>query len=62
MGEVSGHEAGGGDFGSWLLIGVKVTKGMEVADQIVNSPTTIKKGMRDVPADSVYIKTAKRID
>ncbi|MFB7178592.1 peptidylprolyl isomerase [Streptomyces sp. NPDC056257] len=40
----------------------KVTKGMEVVDQIVNSPTTVKKGMRDVPADPVYIKTAKRID
>ncbi|WP_327740522.1 peptidylprolyl isomerase (plasmid) [Streptomyces nojiriensis] len=40
----------------------KVTKGMEVIDQIVNSPTTIKNGMRDVPADPVYIKTAKRID
>ena len=40
----------------------KVTKGMEVVDQIVNSPTTIKKGMRDVPTDPVYIKSAKRID
>lgn len=40
----------------------KVTKGMEVVDQIVNSPTTTKKGMRDVPADPVYIKSAKRID
>jgi peptidyl-prolyl cis-trans isomerase A (cyclophilin A) len=40
----------------------KVTKGMDVVDQIVNSPTTIKKGMRDVPADPVYIKSAKRID
>ena len=40
----------------------KVTKGMEVVDQIVNSPTTIKAGMRDVPADPVYIKSAKRID
>lgn len=40
----------------------KVTKGMEVVDQIVNSPTTIKQGMRDVPADPVYIKSAKRID
>ena len=40
----------------------KVTKGMEVVDQIVNSPTTIKKGMRDVPADPVFIKSAKRID
>ncbi|HGY9626799.1 peptidylprolyl isomerase [Pseudomonas putida] len=40
----------------------KVTKGMEVVDQIVNSPTTIKQGMRDVPAAPVYITSAKRID
>lgn len=40
----------------------KVTKGMEVVDQIVSSPTTVKKGMRDVPADPVYIKSAKRLD
>ncbi|MFD8737448.1 peptidylprolyl isomerase [Streptomyces sp. NPDC059618] len=40
----------------------KVAKGMEVVDQIVNTPTTIKKGMRDVPADPVFIKSAKRID
>ncbi|GHE56696.1 peptidylprolyl isomerase A [Streptomyces vinaceus] len=40
----------------------KVTRGMEVVDQIVNSPTTIKKGMRDVPADPVFIKSAKRLD
>lgn len=40
----------------------KVTKGMDVVDQIVNSPTTVKKGMRDVPVDPVFIKSAKRID
>lgn len=40
----------------------KVVKGMDVVDQIVNSPTTVKRGMRDVPADPVYIKSAKRID
>ncbi|WP_296268974.1 peptidylprolyl isomerase [Pseudomonas sp. UBA6562] len=40
----------------------KVTKGMDVVDQIVKSPTTVKKGMRDVPADPVFIKSAKRID
>jgi peptidyl-prolyl cis-trans isomerase A (cyclophilin A) len=50
-----GRDAGYAVFG-------KVTKGMDVVDQIVNSPTTIKKGMRDVPADPVYIKSAKRID
>ncbi|MHC6226761.1 peptidylprolyl isomerase [Pseudomonas sp. X10] len=50
-----GRDAGYAVFG-------KVTKGMEVVDQIVNSPTTIKKGMRDVPTDPVFIKSAKRLD
>ncbi|UTL92582.1 peptidylprolyl isomerase [Pseudomonas fluorescens] len=50
-----GRDAGYAVFG-------KVTKGMEVVDQIVNSPTTVKKGMRDVPTDPVFIKSAKRID
>lgn len=40
----------------------KVTKGMDVVDQIVNSRTTRAKGMSDVPVDPVYIKSAKRID
>ncbi|PMZ88590.1 MULTISPECIES: peptidylprolyl isomerase [unclassified Pseudomonas] len=40
----------------------KVVKGMEVVDIIVNTPTTSKNGMRDVPADPVFIKSAKRID
>src|SRR5471032_1607035 len=40
----------------------KVVKGMEVVDIIVNSPTTTKQGMSDVPSDPVYIKSAKRID
>ena len=50
-----GRDAGYAVFG-------KVTKGMEVVDQIVNSQTTMKKGMRDVPVDPVFIKSAKRID
>ena len=50
-----GRDAGYAVFG-------KVTKGMDVVDQIVNSQTTTKKGMRDVPTDPVYIKSAKRID
>ncbi|MNF60202.1 Peptidyl-prolyl cis-trans isomerase A precursor [compost metagenome] len=40
----------------------KVVKGMDVVDIIVNTPTTSKNGMRDVPADPVFIKSAKRID
>jgi peptidyl-prolyl cis-trans isomerase A (cyclophilin A) len=40
----------------------KVVKGMDVVDIIVNSPTTVRNGMKDVPADPVFIKSAKRID
>ena len=40
----------------------KVVKGMDVVDIIVNSPTTTRGGMKDVPADPVFIKSAKRID
>ena len=40
----------------------KVVQGMDVVDQIVNSPTTVKNGMRDVPVDRVFIKSAKRLD
>ncbi|WP_327439970.1 peptidylprolyl isomerase [Pseudomonas donghuensis] len=50
-----GRDAGYAVFG-------KVVKGMDVVDQIVNSSTTVKKGMRDVPVDPVFIKSAKRID
>ncbi|MCW0220619.1 MAG: peptidylprolyl isomerase [Prosthecobacter sp.] len=37
----------------------KVTKGMEVVDQIAAVPTTVKAGMRDVPAEPVTIISAK---
>lgn len=40
----------------------KVTKGMDVVDVIVNSQTTTKQGMQNVPIDPVVIKSAKRID
>ncbi|PQZ90809.1 MULTISPECIES: peptidylprolyl isomerase [Pseudomonas] len=40
----------------------KVVKGMDVVDIIVNSQTTNKQGMQNVPIDPVYIKSAKRID
>ncbi|WP_017903338.1 peptidylprolyl isomerase A [Pseudomonas asplenii] len=50
-----GRDAGYAVFG-------KVVKGMDVVDIIVNSRTTNRGGMSDVPADPVYIKSAKRID
>ena len=40
----------------------KVVSGMDVVDQIVNSQTTTKQGMQNVPVDPVLIKSAKRID
>lgn len=37
----------------------KVTKGMEVADAIVSSPTKNVGPFRDVPAEPIVIKSAK---
>ncbi|MBD8491584.1 peptidylprolyl isomerase [Pseudomonas syringae] len=40
----------------------KVTKGMDVVDQIVNASTKTQKGMQNVPVDPILIKSAKRVD
>ena len=50
------------DQGDGYAVFGKVVKGMDVVDIIVNSPTTMRGGMKDVPADPVFIKSAKRID
>jgi len=50
------------DQGDGYAVFGKVVKGMDVVDIIVNSPTTTRGGMKDVPADPVFIKSAKRID
>lgn len=50
------------DQGAGYAVFAKVVKGMDVVDNIVNSPTTRKNGMADVPVDPVLIKSAKRID
>jgi peptidyl-prolyl cis-trans isomerase A (cyclophilin A) len=50
------------DQGDGYAVFGKVVKGMDVVDIIVNSPTTVRGGMKDVPADPVLIKSAKRID
>jgi len=39
----------------------KVTKGMEVADKIVNVPRGISAGHQDVPVKDVIIKSISRI-
>ena len=50
------------DQGDGYAVFGKVVKGMDVVDIIVNSPTTTKQGMQNVPIDPVLIKSAKRID
>ena len=40
----------------------KVVNGMDVVDQIVNSQTTTKQGMQNVPIDPILIKSAKRLN
>ena len=50
------------DQGDGYAVFGKVVKGMDVVDVIVNSQTTTRGGMKDVPADPVFIKSAKRID
>ena len=50
------------DQGDGYAVFGKVVKGMDVVDIIVNSQTTTKQGMQNVPIDPVLIKSAKRID
>ncbi|MFJ2280436.1 peptidylprolyl isomerase [Pseudomonas sp. NPDC087803] len=50
------------DQGDGYAVFGKVVKGMDVVDVIVNSPTTTKQGMQNVPSDPVIIKSAKVID
>jgi peptidyl-prolyl cis-trans isomerase A (cyclophilin A) len=50
------------DQGDGYAVFGKVIKGMDVVDIIVNSPTTTKQGMQNVPSDPVFIKSAKVID
>ncbi|MBM7060624.1 peptidylprolyl isomerase [Pseudomonas sp. UL073] len=50
---------GARDFG-YAVFG-KVVRGMDVVDKIAQTPTTIRAGMRDVPAQPVLILSAKRL-
>ncbi|WP_213876304.1 peptidylprolyl isomerase [Pseudomonas sp. dw_358] len=50
---------GGRDFG-YAVFG-KVVNGMDVVDNIANTPTTTMNGQQDVPSDPVFIKSAKRL-
>ena len=53
-----GLDASGGDFG-YAVFG-KVVEGMDVVDSISKVETGVKNGMRDVPAETVAIKSARR--
>nr|WP_314577781.1 peptidylprolyl isomerase [uncultured Pseudomonas sp.] len=48
------------DFG-YAVFG-KVVKGMDVVDTIVNSQTTNKSGMQNVPVDPILIKSVKVVN
>ena len=37
-----------------------VVSGMDVVDRIVNAPTTVRQGMKDVPVEPVLITSVKR--
>lgn len=49
---------GGRDYG-YAVFG-KVTAGMDVVDKIAGTETTIQRGMKDVPATAVVIKSVRR--
>ena len=53
-----GLDASGGDFG-YAVFG-EVVEGMDVVDAISKVETGVKNGMRDVPAETVAINSAKR--
>ncbi|WP_456378551.1 peptidylprolyl isomerase [Thiolapillus sp.] len=40
----------------------KVTKGMDVVDAIAATPTGTKNGHRDVPVETILIKSVKRVE
>ncbi|MCK5336507.1 MAG: peptidylprolyl isomerase, partial [Gammaproteobacteria bacterium] len=40
----------------------KVLEGMDIVDNIVAVPTTVKAGQSDVPVDSIIINKASIID
>jgi peptidyl-prolyl cis-trans isomerase A (cyclophilin A) len=48
------------DQGDGYAVFGKVTDGMDVVDKIAGVQTTTKRGMRDVPAEPVVIKSIKR--
>ncbi len=53
-----GLDASGGDFG-YAVFG-EVVEGLDIVDTISKVETGIKSGMRDVPVETVVIKSVKR--
>lgn len=50
-------------FDSWgYAVFGQVTSGMEVVDAIANVATGVKNGRRDVPTETITIKSIKRLD
>ncbi|BAO44258.1 peptidylprolyl isomerase [Thiolapillus brandeum] len=49
------------NYGGYAVFG-KVTKGMEVVDAIAATPTGVKDGRRDVPLETIFIKSIKRVE
>lgn len=50
------------DQGWGYCVFAKVTEGMDVIDNIIGSPTTVKAGHSDVPVDSIIINKVSIID
>ncbi|WP_456375600.1 peptidylprolyl isomerase [Thiolapillus sp.] len=49
------------NYGGYAVFG-KVTKGMDVVDAIAATPTGVKHGRRDVPVETIFIKSIKRVE
>lgn len=49
------------NYGGYAVFG-KVIKGMEVVDAIAAAPTGVKNGRRDVPLETIVIKSIKRVE
>ena len=49
------------DDGPYCAFG-QVVEGMSTIDAIAKEPTTIRRGMKDVPEEQVIIRAAKRVE
>ncbi|WP_457676431.1 peptidylprolyl isomerase [Thiolapillus sp.] len=49
------------NYGGYAVFG-EVTRGMDVVDAIAAAPTGVKAGRRDVPLETIFIKSVKRVE